>query len=69
MPGIYARLPQLKLWRTVAVSNDHPSCLCLLAAVIHTHPSSPSYRIAGYFQGGKFSRISRIGLNSRIFSP
>ena len=25
-----------------------------------------NYRIAGYFQGGKFSRI---GLNSRIFSP
>ena len=28
-----------------------------------------SYRIAGYFRGGKFSRISRIGLDSRIFSP
>ena len=28
-----------------------------------------TYRIAGYFRGGKFSRISRIGLNSRIFSP
>ena len=27
------------------------------------------YRIAGYFRGGKFSRISQIGLNSRIFSP
>ena len=27
------------------------------------------YRIAGYFRGGKFSRISRIGLDSRIFSP
>ena len=28
-----------------------------------------SYRIAGYLRGGKFSRISRINLYSRIFSP
>ena len=27
------------------------------------------YRIAGYFRGGKFSRILWIGLYSRIFSP
>ena len=27
------------------------------------------YRIAGYFRGGKFSRILRIDLYSRIFSP
>ena len=34
-----------------------------------TNAVSIIYRIAGYFRGGKFSRISQIGLNSRIFSP
>ena len=59
VPNCYALEPNY-------VSTKSSCTLVLLQKIIDP---SMSYRIAGYFRGGKFSRISRIGLNSRIFSP